>query len=93
MASGKRGRCGEASGGRSELESRVGLDGMTGDPQMLVLGARWHQGIRVRKCVTGKNLIGSWPLWAGSLCVNLVGWIHFGPPTVCGLQRFFPFFV
>lgn len=62
MASGKLGRYGEASGARSELESRVGLDGMTGDPQILVLGARWHQGIRVRKCVSSKNLIGSWSL-------------------------------
>lgn len=39
-ASGKCGRYGEASGGRSELESMVGLDGKTGNPQVLVLGAR-----------------------------------------------------
>lgn len=39
-ASGKCGRYGEASGAISELESIMGLDGKTGDPQVLVLGAR-----------------------------------------------------
>lgn len=45
----------------------------------------------MRECVTSRNLVGNWALWAGSLWVTLVGWVHFGPPTVCGPQHFFPF--